>query len=223
MDESGQPIEYTEPTYRVFTLGFVINNADSPSAPYRIEAPFSEDGPKSGPSVPYLGSVIASIRKAYYSNPQNTPGMIQAFTTFNPQPTGTAMSVTSQIIDMMNYLAQSGMSTSHICMWVEQFAMDVKKCGDWEQIRSISASMNTCPSIIGTAMLCTGDFLCSAKARLEGETGLWHHEGDSDVMGWKLQLFRSPDLSDPNMQTAIAIVTMLAFLCLYSYCLLNQA
>ena len=205
-DEAGQPIEYTEPTYRVFTLGFVIRNAQNPQAPFEIQAPFSEDGPKSGPSVPYLGSVIASIRKAYYSNPQNTPGMIQAFAGFDPQPTGTAMSVTSQLIQMMNYLAQSGMSTQHICMWVEQFAMDIKKCGDWEQIRSISASMKTCPSIIGTAMLCTGDFLCSAKARLEGETGLWHHEGDNDVEGWKLQLFRSPDLSDPNMQTAISIV-----------------
>lgn len=203
---TGQHIEYTEPNYRVFTLGFRINNADPAKAPFQIEAPFSENGPKSGPSVPYLGSVIASIRKAYYSNPQNTPGMIQTFAAYDPQPTGTAMSVTSQIIDMMNYLAQSGMGTQQICMWVEQFAMDVKKCGDWEQIRSISASMKTCPSTIGTAMLCTGDFLCSAKARLEGETGLWHHESDNDVMGWKLQLFRSPDLSDPNMQTAIAIV-----------------
>ena len=203
-DAAGNPIEYTGPTYRVFTLGFVITN--TAGAPFEVQAAFSTNGPKSGPSVPYLGSVIASIRKAYYSYPQDTANMIRAFQEYNPQPTGVAMSVTAQIIQMMTYLAQNGMSTPHICLWVEQFAMDLKKCGDWEQIRSIDASMKTCPDTVGTAMLCTGDFLCSAKARLEGQNGLWHYEGENDVEGWKLHLFRSPDLSDPNMQAAVSIV-----------------
>ena len=117
----------------------------------------------------------------------------------NPEPSlGSIMNITTQIGEMMGFLQQAGLTTGHICLFVERLAMDVKKCGDWEQIKSVSASMNTCPTEVKTAMMCTGDYLCSTKARLDGLYGVWHNEGPGGATGWKLQLFRSPDLSDPN-------------------------
>jgi hypothetical protein len=210
-DEDGDPIEYLADTYNVFTFGFVISFTNPGEQPVVREwqVPFSSNGPSSGPSVPYLGEVIATIRKSYYQNPTNTPGMIAAFKAANPVPSlGSIMNITSQITDMMGFLQQAGVNTGHICLFVERLAMDVKKCGDWEQIRSVNASMNTCPTEVGTAMMCTGDFLCSAKARLDGLNGVWHNEGQGGATGWKLQLFRSPDLSDPNMAEAITIVDL---------------
>lgn len=210
-DEDGDPIDYVADTYNVFTFGFVISFTNPGAQPVVREwkVPFSSNGPSSGPSVPYLGDVIATIRKSYYKNPTNTPGMITAFRTDNPEPSkASIMNITPQIAEMMEFLQQAGVTTSHICLFVERLAMDVKKCGDWEQIRSVNASMNTCPTEVGTAMMCTGDFLCSAKARLDGLNGVWHTEGQGGATGWKLQLFRSPDLSDPNMAEAIAIVDL---------------
>ena len=210
-DEDGDPIDYEASTYNIFTFGFVITFTNPGAQPVKREwtVPFSADGPSSGPSVPYLGEVIATIRRSYYANQGNTPAMITAFQTANPEPSmRSIMNITPQIVDMMNFLHQAGVTTGHICLFVERLAMDVKKCGDWEQIRSVSASMATCPTEVGTAMMCTGDFLCSAKARLDGLNGVWHNEGEGGATGWKLQLFRSPDLSDPNMAQAVTIIDL---------------
>uniref|UniRef100_A0A6C0LIU2 Uncharacterized protein n=1 Tax=viral metagenome TaxID=1070528 RepID=A0A6C0LIU2_9ZZZZ len=209
INPSGNPLQYTNETYNMFVFSFVINftNAQGQTINQRWEVPFSDSGPSSGPSVPYLGEVIASIRKAYYANQTNTNRMIADFVQLNPRPSmGSIMDITDQITDMMKFLNSQGMTTSHICLFIERLAMDVKKCGDWEQIQSVMTSMNTCPTEIGTAMMCTGDYLCSAKARLEGLNGVWHHEGPGGATGWKLQLFRSPDLSDPDMAESINIV-----------------
>ncbi|MAH20707.1 MAG: hypothetical protein CMB96_04625 [Flavobacteriaceae bacterium] len=211
-DEEGKPIDYVADTYNVFTFGFKIAFKPDPQAQPVIaewQVPFSSDGPSSGPSVPYLGEIIGTIRRSYYQNPTNTPGMIAAFKAANPEPSlGSIMNITTQIGEMMEFLQQAGLTTGHICLFVERLAMDVKKCGDWEQIKSVSASMNTCPTEVGTAMMCTGDYLCSTKARLDGLNGVWHNEGPGGATGWKLQLFRSPDLSDPNMAESINIVDM---------------
>lgn len=209
INPEGVPLQYTQQTYNMFVFTFVINvtNAQGQTINQRWEVPFSDSGPSSGPSVPYLGEVIASIRKAYYANQTNTNGMIAGFVQLNPRPSmGSIMDITDQITKMMQFLNSQGMTTSHICLFIERLAMDVKKCGDWEQIQSVMTSMNTCPTEIGTAMMCTGDYLCSAKARLEGLNGVWHHEGPGGATGWKLQLFRSPDLSDPDMAESINIV-----------------
>jgi hypothetical protein len=209
INREGVPLQYTQQTYNMFVFTFVINvkNTSGQIISNKWDVPFSDSGPSSGPSVPYLGEVISSIRKAYYANKTNTNRMIAGFVQLNPRPSmGSIMNITDQIIDMMKFLNSQGMTTAHICLFIERLAMDVKKCGDWEQIQSVMTSMNTCPTEIGTAMMCTGDFLCSAKARLEGLNGVWHHEGPGGATGWKLQLFRSPDLSDPDMAESINIV-----------------
>lgn len=208
-DDSDVPLQYTKQTYNMFVFTFVVYVKDVTvqidKKEWNIE--FTSSGPSSGPSVPYLGKVIAAIRRAYYANSNNTENMIKNFTELNPRPLlASIMDITNQIIDMMKFLHHYHMTTAHICLFIERLAMDVKKCGDWEQIQSVKTSMNTCPTEIGTAMLCTGDYLCAAKARLEGVNGVWHNEGLGGATGWKLQLFRSPDLSDPNMSESINIV-----------------
>ena len=208
-DDSDVPLQYTKQTYNTFVFRFVIYVKDVTGQIDKKEwdIEFTSSGPSSGPSVPYLGKVIAAIRRAYYANSNNTENMIKNFTELNPRPLlASIMDITNQIIDMMKFLHESNMTTSHICLFIERLAMDVKKCGDWEQIQSVKTSMNTCPTKIGTAMLCTGDYLCAAKARLEGVNGVWHNEDQGGATGWKLQLFRSPDLSDPNMAVSINIV-----------------
>jgi hypothetical protein len=205
---SGSSLQYTQETYNMFDFRFVINftNAQKQTINKIWDVPFSDSGPSSGPSVAYLGNVIADIRRAYYANSDNTENMINSFKTSNPTPSmASIMNITVQIIEMMVFLNEK-MTTAHICLFIERLAMDVKKCGDWEQIQSVKTSMITCPTEIGTAMLCTGDYLCAAKARLEGVNGVWHNEGQGGETAWKLQLFRSPDLSDPNMTESINIV-----------------
>jgi hypothetical protein len=206
---SGSSLQYTQETYNMFDFRIDINVKVAPQQIEKKEFKFefTSSGPSSGPSVAYLGNVIADIRKAYYANQANTKGMIESFKTSNPTPSmASIMNITGQIIDMMVFLNEKKMTTSHICLFIERLAMDVKKCGDWEQIQSVKTSMITCPTEIGTAMLCTGDYLCAAKARLEGVNGVWHNEGGGGATGWKLQLFRSPDLSDPTMTESINIV-----------------
>ena len=190
----------------IFTFQIFIGDYTPPNGDWTIN--FSKNGPSSGPSVPYLGSVIASIRKAYYNSNNNPQQMVALFAQANPTPPlGSIMNITPQITSMMGYLFQNfNMTTSEVCLWVERLAMDIKKCGDWEQINSVAASMKTCPAVVGTAMLCTGDYLCSTKARLQGLNGCFHTETKDGATGWKIELFRNPDLSDPNQQGAISIV-----------------
>tara|TARA_Y100000389_G_scaffold139622_1_gene137381 strand:+ start:3241 stop:7500 length:4260 start_codon:yes stop_codon:yes gene_type:complete len=207
-NDSGSSLQYTQETYNMFDFRIVINftNAQGQTINKIWDVPFSDSGPSSGPSVAYLGKVIAAIRTAYYANSDNTLNMINSFAVSEPKPSMTSiMNITVQIIEMMRFLNEK-MTTAHICLFIERLAMDVKKCGDWEQIQSVKTSMNTCPTEIGTAMLCTGDYLCAAKARLEGVNGVWHNEGQGGETAWKLQLFRSPDLTDPTMTESINIV-----------------
>jgi hypothetical protein len=207
-NSSGSSLQYTQETYNKFDFRIVINftNAQGQKINKIWDVPFSDSGPSSGPSVAYLGNVIADIRRAYNANSNNTLTMIKSFAKSKPRPSmASIMNITDQIIEMMVFLNDK-MTTAHICLFIERLAMDVKKCGDWEQIQSVKTSMNTCPTEIGTAMLCTGDYLCAAKARLEGVNGVWHNEGQGGETAWKLQLFRSPDLSDPNMTESINIV-----------------
>ena len=203
---NGQVINYGPTTYNIFTFQIFIGGYTPPNGEWTVN--FSKNGPSSGPSVPYLGSVIAEVRKAYYNSNNNPQQMIALFTQANPTPPlGSIMNITQQIISMMTYLFQNfNMTTAQVCLWVERLAMDIKKCGDWEQINSVAASMKTCPAVVGTAMLCTGDYLCSTKARLQGLNGCFHTEQGSGATGWKIELFRNPDISDPNQQQAINII-----------------
>ena len=66
-DEEGKPIDYVADTYNVFTFGFKIAFKPDPQAQPVIaewQVPFSSDGPSSGPSVPYLGEIIGTIRRS---------------------------------------------------------------------------------------------------------------------------------------------------------------
>ena len=147
---------------------------------------FTRSGPSMGPTVGYLAQLLNAARS---SANNGYDAMISALQSV--APTGSVLRLNGFPSDLMSALRDNAIPVGTGLQLFERICFDIKRCGDWEQVESVSAVEKHDPSV-GTAMLGTGDILCMAQARLKGECGAWHTETASDPTGWEIILFRNP-------------------------------
>ena len=147
---------------------------------------FTRTGPSMGPTVGYLAQLLKAARS---SANIGYDAMIVALQSV--APTGSVLRLNGFPSDLMSALRDNIIPVAIGLQLFERICFDIKRCGDWEQVESVSAVEKHDPSV-GTAMLGTGDILCMAQARLRGECGAWHTETASDPTGWEIILFRNP-------------------------------
>jgi hypothetical protein len=147
---------------------------------------FTRSGPSMGPTVGYLAQLLNAARS---SADAGYDAMIIALQSV--APTGSVLRLNGFPSDLMSALKGNVIPVDTGLQLFERICFDIKRCGDWEQVESVSAVEKHDPSV-GTAMLGTGDILCMAQARLKGECGAWHTETASDPTGWEIILFRNP-------------------------------
>ena len=128
---------------------------------------------KMGPSVAYLGSLMGALSRG-----EELPVV----------PAGQNM---VNITPAFNAMRKNGVSVNLMVA----ILFDIKRCGDWEQSRAAQIA-SSAPAVRGTpnTMFCTGDVLCSLFSRLSNGNVIWHNEEGDGAMGWKISLYRTPNL-----------------------------
>ena len=182
------------------------------------------DSNNSGPSVLYLSELINAIRT---STKQDINTNVKSIS-----PTRKSiLSISEQISDIIVWAktnlgiaddAADNSDYNKLKLWLCGLLFDIKRCGDWEQVRSCSVCADSCPDTGGVVMLGTIDRLCGVYSFLQDQPGAFHSSGSSDSTdatddadadtsqgqsispsAWNISLVRAPKNIDPNVMKAV--------------------
>ena len=216
-------VPYNENNFNLFRIVIICNifNPETQQVINTISKIVDfTDSNNSGPSVLYLSELINAIR---ISPIQDIDTSVR-----NIAPTRSSiLSISNQIADIIvwaktNLGITDDSKYNKLKLWLCGLLFDVKRCGDWEQVRSCSVCADSCPDTGGIVMLGTIDRLCGVYSFLQNQPGAFHTSGSSDSTdapddadedasqgqsvspsAWNINLVRAPKNIDPNVMKAV--------------------
>ena len=191
---------YDQSNYRDFSYGIAVKNGDTQL--FESLLPFTSKGPTYGPTVAYLGTLIGTAYRIY-SGVETSPSPWR-------EPDRKTLSIQPFVDEFIKTFGNfndgnvaGGLTKNERLNFFLRIMMDIKRCGDWEQVNTVPAAGKENMEY-GNFMLGTGDILCGMRAFQVGLSGCWRGGSDANDDS-KIRSFRNFKTSDPNLPMVLEI------------------